>query len=519
MKPSILSTIYLTPTTNNEIKTIIKGLNLNSLNSLDIKVKILKLVVDEVSNLLSFLINIIFATGKFPNCLKLAYVTPIYKSDDAKLFSNYRPISVLPILSKIVEKCIYSRLISFISKHNILCDSQYGFRKGYSTNLALINYHNNLTTKLHDNNFVISLFIDLKKAFDTINHKILISKLSHYGIRGMFLNLLINYLSDRTQVVKLCYDNKPTVYSVTEQLICGVPQGSILGPLFFLLYINDMPNISPTSDFILYADDTTITESHPNLVNLQNKINTQLTLLHTWLITNRLTINISKTNFILFTPKNKHIPFIPEVKINSVSINQVYQVKFLGLIIDNKLSWHPHINYLLKKVSKNMCVLYKLRGVVSADVMRNMYYSFIYPLLTYGVLLWGHSYKSSTTKLFLIQKRALRIINNQSYLAHTSSLFKNSKILKLNDIVTHETLKFIFKFKLNLLPNSFNNYFKFIESNTRQNSLLAIPRYRTNYRAFSIQIQGAKIYNQFCCHYGSNFESVKCYNLNALINY
>ncbi len=163
MSPSVSSSIYLTPTVNDEIKKIITELNCNSLNSLDIKTKFLKLASDEVSYVISYIINTSFLSGKFPNSLKIACVTPIFKSGDKSAFNNYRPISVLPILSKIFEKCIYSRLINFVNKHNIISPYQFGFRKGHSTNLALIYYYNNVTEKMHDNNFVISVFIDLKK--------------------------------------------------------------------------------------------------------------------------------------------------------------------------------------------------------------------------------------------------------------------------------------------------------------------------------------------------------------------
>ena len=509
MKPSVTSSIFLAPTTGNEIQKIIKKLKLNSLTSLDIKVRIFKEVGEEISEFLSLTINGIFNTCIFPDSLKLAHVTPIFKSGEKKIFSNYRPISVLPVLSKIVEKCLYSRLINFLNKYNIITDYQFGFRKNYSTNLALIHYVNNLTKQLHSNNNAISVFIDLSKAFDTINHNILIQKLYHYGIRGNCLKLIKNYLTNRKQILKLSIPNIPINFSDVNNITCGVPQGSILGPLLFIIYINDLPNINTNSNFILYADDTTITEHHADLSILESNLNLTLASLYDWLISNRLTINIIKTNFMLFRVKNKTYSFSPKLYINSVAINEVFETKFLGLVIDNKLSWKPHLNMLTTKLSKNMSALYKLRGIVNHNTMRNMYYSFIYPLLIYGIAIWGHNYNSNLHKLNILQKRAVRLVNNQSYRAHTSVLFKHSGILRLNDVCTLETLKFVYKHKLKLLPVLYDNYFTYIYSTTRQCSLMKIPFARTNYRLFSIQIQGAKSFNQFFLHNQLSFDSIK----------
>ncbi len=511
MKPSLDCSIFLNPVDEIEVQKIIKLLNNNSEFSHDIRVKFLKMGSTEVAKVLAHIINTILSTGIFPDSLKLAYVTPIFKNGERTFTSNYRPISVLPILSKVVEKCIFNRLINFIEKYYILSDNQFGFRQSYSTGLALLDYHDNITKLLDDKKFVLSIFIDLKKAFDTINHKILIKKLEHYGIRGLCLNLIENYLQDRKQIVKLSYLKDPTIYSDIQPITCGVPQGSVLGPLLFLIYINDMPNISMNCNFTLFADDTTVTASNKNLKDLQLVINSELKTLYKWLITNRLTLNMEKTKYILFTPKNKKINQYVTIKMNNRIIDNVEHIKFLGIIIDNKLSWQPYVRYLTTKLAKSISILIKLKGVVTRKTMINMYYSYVYPLLTYGVTLWGNTYKSNIKKIFYLQKFALRVINEVPYLTSTNNLFKKCKILKLHDVISLETLKIIYKHKLGLLPKKFKKLFLINTSSTRQAGLFLIPKHRTNYRAFSIKILAAKLYNSYHELHNKRFRSVKSF--------
>ena len=330
----------------------------------------LKLVNSEVSSPLSDVYNSSFNEGVFPECNKIAKEMPNHKSGSTKDVNNYRPISLLSIYSKMIEKLMASRLNTFLDLHSIIYPNQFGFRAGSSTTHALISI--TIKKTIEEKKYGCGIFIDLRQAFDTVNHDILLQKLEHYGVRNKVFSWFKSYSSGRKQYVLL-----NGVDSDTKNLTCGVPQRSVLGPLLFLLYINDLPNISNKLKFYLFADDTNIYYESDDLNVLEITMNKELGKLHEWLCLNRLSLNISKTNFVIFHALNKPINYLVTILINKHAIDEVNSVKYLGILLDSQLTYKNQINALSKKVPRAIGVLYKLRPFVTSKTL-SVYYAIIY---------------------------------------------------------------------------------------------------------------------------------------------
>ena len=265
------------------------------------------------------------------------------------LASNYRPISLLPIISKIFEKIIFKRLSEFVQHYNILYNKQYGFQTGKSTEHAIIDIHQKILNSLDKREHPCCVFLDFAKAFDTVDHTILTNKLAHYGIRGNTLQLIKSYLTEREQMVQIG-DSSSKMAQITH----GVPQGSILGPLLFILYINDIANASPCLTFYLFADDTTIFHSDSNIKTLESTLNRELVKVSQWLIANKLSLNIKKSNVLLFRNKNDTNKAKICITLNGQDIEEKASAKYLGMILDNKLTFEKHTQHVQSNLSRVM---------------------------------------------------------------------------------------------------------------------------------------------------------------------
>ena len=299
--------------------------------------------------------NLSFQTGVFPRELKIANVVPIFKSGDEMVFTNYRPVSVLPIFSKILERLMYNRLIDYINENKLLYKYQFGFQKGKSTYMAVLTLVDKISEALDNGDYVIGVFLDFSKAFDTVDHDILLRKLEKYGIRGRALDWFTDYLSNRLQYVT--YNGAK---SKREIIKCGVPQGSILGPLLFLLYINDLSTVSNDCFSVLFADDTNMFVAGKNTSEMCVKLNNDLQEICEWLRCNKLSLNILKSHYMIFTTKNKTAQDL-DIKISNTAVERVYDTKFLGVYIDAQLTWKKHIEYTCSKLSKCAGILLKAR--------------------------------------------------------------------------------------------------------------------------------------------------------------
>ena len=336
---AVTESIFMSPTDKEEKEKIIDKLKLGKASGPDgISVSFVKHGKETISNVLVKLINECLLSGVFPKCLKRALVVPIHKSGPKDSPDNYRPISLLPCISKIFEKVIYKRIIDFCVSKKVITEKQFGFRKKHSTQHALVHLTDFLLDKLDNSETSIVVFLDLSKAFETVNHQILLDKLHHYGIRGIAYDLLKSYLSNRKQCVK-----SGNHFSVFMDIECGVPQGSILGPLLFLLYVNDLP-LTVDLYSILFADDTCVLSSSHSVELLTQDINAKLSKLNEWFVANKLTVNYTKTNYIVFCGQKK-TSFSGEIVMGAHTLKRVTNTKYLGIMFDEKLNWKCHITY------------------------------------------------------------------------------------------------------------------------------------------------------------------------------
>ena len=492
------SSIFLNPTNPEEIIKIVKKLKDSNSSGIDnISTKLLKSIIDEISPVLSHIFNRSILLGIVPSQLKIAKVNPIFKANDNQIFSNYRPISILPSISKILEKIIYNRLLDFVTRNNIFSPHQYGFRPNRSTHMAINDLYCKITSDLDNKHHCLGIFLDLSKAFDTLNHDILIDKLNSYGIRGIANCWIKNYLSNRKQYV--VYNNIPSSYS---DIICGVPQGSILGPLLFLLYINDLPLASPSSHFIIFADDTNILFSHKDPSELEKLINNELKNISNWFKLNKLSLNIDKTNYMIFKNKhnNKPTPNL-KIEIDNKHIEKVDTTKFLGILIDFNLTWKAHTVHITKIVSKYNGIFRKVRPFLNTDSLHTLYNTLVLPYLSYCTIVWGDKNNANLDSLFLTQKKIIRTCTNSLWLAHTTPLFLSMKKFKIHDIYTYQLACHMFRYHNDLLPSDLPNNNFVTKSHihdhyTRQTSDFHINPSNTKLAQNNIKTQGPIIWNK-----------------------
>lgn len=495
------ASMYISPVTEVEISNLIRDLRNSSPGSDGIPPAIIKETADILIPVLVHVINLSLSQGVFPHEMKVAKVVPLFKTGDKSCVNNYRPISLLPCLSKILEKCMSTRLMDFISKHNILYKYQFGFRSKHSTNIALNLLVDKITNSLDRNEVFVGISIDFRKAFDTIDFHILLDKLYTYGVRGNIHKWFSDYLTNRKQFVELGAIKSPLL-----QIQCGVPQGSILGPILFILYINDLPLSSELLP-IIYADDTNLFLGGRDPVGVVQSINRELIKISDWITCNRLSLNVDKTNFIVFS-RTKYQDNLPPLCINGSPIRRVNSVKFLGVIIDDKLSWKDHINHIKGKVSKSIGMLSCARRNLDCITLKRLYFAFVHPYLNYCLDVWGRCSQQYFISLFRLQKRAIRTITFSDRRAHSAPLFQSLEIPSLESMYILSVSIFMYKFYHRLLPPVVDELFQFNSAvhsvNTRQRCLLHVPITRSKYGKQSIRFRGVQIFNQIPQHVDIN---------------
>ena len=458
------------------------------------------MLANELSYPLATIFNISMNTGKFPKLLKISEVIPAYKKSSKMEPSNYRPISLLSNINKIFEKIMFKRLYDFLEKNKCLYDLQFGFRSKHSTSHALITITEQIRNALDKGEQACGIFIDLQKAFDTVNHKILVDKLAHYGVRGVTNNWFTSYLSDRHQYVTI-----QGFKSNTNRINHGVPQGSVLGPLLFLIYINDLHNAIIYSKVYHFADDTHFLNINPSVKKIQKQMNVDLKLLYKWLLANMISLNCSKTELIIFKPNRSNEKLQYNIKINGHTIPPSNSIKYLGVYLDNKLSGKEHCQVLTRKLNRANGMLSKVRYFVPNTELKSIYHAIFFSHISYNCLAWAQDVDClHINKIQTLQNKAMRIISFKTSYVSSGPLYIENNIIKFKDLVKLNNCLLVYDFLNNKLPGCFQNFFKKLEEiydqietrNSARCFLFVQARNTTKYGTKSIMCKSIEYWNE-----------------------
>ena len=426
----------------------------------EIPPKIIKWAPHLFAPVLKILFNKCIDMGYYPSGMKTAKVAPIYKDGDKNDLNNYRPISVLTQFNQLFERLLSKRYLNFFQKFDVITKKQYGFLKKHCTEHAILDLKEYILSRLDEKEVMAVLFLDLQKAFDTVNHDILLKKLYHYGVRGNAYRLLSSYLSGRQQYTKI--GNCP---STLAQILFGVPQGSVLGPLLFLIYINDLPNASALLCW-LFADDTALALSSTNFQDLEIRFNIEISKVQDWLLANRLSVHyVDKTKYMLIKGPGLGVSRTGcaknfKIHMGGHEIERSDKYKYLGVIFDDKLNWKYQINKMCSKLASVCGVISKARHYLDRKSLMLIYNSLFASRLHYGVLGWGTASECDLSRLRVLQNRVIRFITFSSFWSRAGHIYDTLKILPLNSILFLQRTIFMHSFHYKTLPHTLSNYCK-----------------------------------------------------------
>ena len=454
VKPSFvqapLDSMVMYPVDDLEIENIIHNLKDKCAVGYDgIPASVVKATKNSITPILVHIFNLCLSAGIFPDVFKTAIVHPIYKGGVRDAVSNYRPISVLTTLSKIFEKAINVRLVKYLTKLDILGSNQFGFRAGKSTDDAILELSNTIVEHLNHKQKSMAVFLDLSKAFDTVSVPRLIDKLEEIGIRGNALDMFRSYLTGRKQVVQV-----ETFISREENVSFGVPQGSVLGPTLFLIYVNELCLLSlPNTKIITYADDTALITHGKDWSETRDRAEEALRMVMKWLTANLLTLNVSKTKFIPFTqgilsqPPSSfeiraHVCCHTISTCNCAQIERTDSIKYLGVIVDSLLTWKKQVNSTVTRVRRLIYLFKNLRASADFQCLIMVYFALAQSVLAYCITSWGGTHKTTMLRLERAQRSVLKVLAKKPIRFPTCDLYSLCKVLTVRQLfILHTVLK------------------------------------------------------------------------------
>ena len=457
--------------------------------------KVIKWAPHLFGPILLIIFNKCLQTGQYPDSMKIAKVSPIHKNGDKNILDNYRPISVLTQFNRLFERLLAKRLMNFFDKNNIITKQQFGFLKKHSTEHAILDLKEYILKKFEDHEIVAVLYLDLQKAFDTVGHDILLRKLYHYGIRGKTHDLLKSYLSNRKQ-----FSTIGKSASELANVLWGVPQGSVLGPLLFLIFINDLPRSSSLYTW-LFADDTALALSSKCPRELEKRFNLEVNKVQDWLLANGLSVHYSKkTQYMLLKGRGLRTEIHAGFKLSmgGHQIERTDTYKYLGLLFDDKLNWKCQIDKLCSKLASVCGILSKVRHYLNRKSLLLIYYSLFESRLRYGSLGWGTAAECDIKRLKVLQNRAIRFIDFASFRTPMLPIYHKLGVLPLEHQFRLQRATFMYNLHFTNLPLVLSNYCKPpthrypTSYSTSLNYVL--PFVKTNRAQTSIKFAGPKVW-------------------------
>ena len=480
--------------------------------------RLLKLAAPIVCHPLAYICNLSLFTSHFPSKWKVAKVTPIYKDGDKSDVSNYRPISVLPILSKILERVVHDQLYEYLTRKNILHPCQSGFRSNHSTNTTLIDVTEYILNNMNEGKVTGAIFLDLKKAFDTVSHKLLLKKLNSYGITGNSLQWFKSYLEDRSQAV-----NINSTLSDFRHINIGIPQGSILGPLLFIVFVNSLPD-SVKSKCVMYADDTTLLTSSSDPLTLETDLKRSLDMVANWFNSNQLTLNIKKTKLMMFGTWQALSKF-KDIRLtyDNNNIEIVDKFKYLGVVFDPHLSWTEHVNYMSSNISKRIGVIRRVQYYLPSNTANLLAKAMVFPHFDYCSPVWSNFTTGLHNHLQILQNKLARVLLHADIRTPIDKMMEELNWLKLDDRWKRQLLVVTFKCLKEIAPVYMSSYVTFTHSThnrfTRNQSsnTLFIPSWNITAGKRTFQYRAATNWNKLPVSVRSNFSDMSLNEFKGVI--